>query len=65
MKTKITKFIKNESGATAIEYGLIITLIVAAIVLAIGLLGQENAQLHKNIAQKVEESVDKVTGTLD
>lgn len=32
MKTLLARFAKNESGATAIEYGLIATLVTVAII---------------------------------
>ena len=32
MKTLVTRFVKDESGATAIEYGLIAALIAVAII---------------------------------
>ena len=35
----MTKFLKDESGATAIEYGLIAAGIAVAIIAAVGLLG--------------------------
>ncbi|RUT28193.1 Flp family type IVb pilin [Arsenicitalea aurantiaca] len=37
--TKFTKFLKDESGATAIEYGLIAALIAVAIIAAVSILG--------------------------
>lgn len=39
MKNLIQKFLKNESGATAIEYALIVSLIALVIVPATTLLG--------------------------
>ena len=36
---KLMKLFKNESGATAIEYGLIAALIAVAIITAVGLVG--------------------------
>ena len=39
MKNFITRFLKNESGATAIEYGLIAAGIAVAIILAVGDVG--------------------------
>ena len=35
----VTRFLKDESGATAIEYGLIAALISVVIVTALGLIG--------------------------
>jgi pilus assembly protein Flp/PilA len=39
MKTFISKFMSDESGATAIEYGLIAALIAVVIIGAVGALG--------------------------
>ncbi|MEX8194015.1 Flp family type IVb pilin [Comamonas guangdongensis] len=38
MKDKIVKFLRDEEGATAIEYGLIAGLIAVALVTVLGLL---------------------------
>ena len=35
------RFLKDESGATAIEYGLIAALIAVVIITAVGLVGKE------------------------
>ncbi|WP_429911544.1 Flp family type IVb pilin [Glycocaulis sp.] len=39
MKNLVSRFFKDESGATAIEYGLIAALIAVVIIGAVGLLG--------------------------
>ncbi len=39
MSKFVTRFLKNESGATAIEYGLIAALIAAVIATGVGALG--------------------------
>lgn len=39
MKTLITRFAKDEDGATAIEYGLIAALIAVAIIAAVKAVG--------------------------
>jgi pilus assembly protein Flp/PilA len=36
---KLIRFFKDEEGATAVEYGLIVALIAAVIVLVVGTLG--------------------------
>ena len=41
MKTIITRFLREEDGATAIEYGLIAGLIAAAIIVNIGSIGTQ------------------------
>lgn len=49
----ITRFVKNESGATAIEYGLIAALISVAIIGAITSLGSELSTTFTNIDGKL------------
>jgi pilus assembly protein Flp/PilA len=39
MSKFVTRFVKDESGATAIEYGLIVALIAVVIITAVGLVG--------------------------
>ena len=41
MSKFLNRFAKNESGATAIEYGLIAALIAVALVTAMGILGPQ------------------------
>jgi pilus assembly protein Flp/PilA len=47
------RFAKDESGATAIEYGLIAALIAVAIITAATLLGNQLAELFTNISGKL------------
>ncbi len=44
---------KDTSGATAIEYGLIAAGIAVAIIVAVGLLGDELAVLFNSIASEI------------
>ncbi len=44
---------KDESGATAIEYGLIAAGIAVAIIAAVGLLGDELGTLFNSIASEI------------
>ena len=53
MKTLFTRFAKDESGATAIEYGLIATLIGVAIIVGAGLVGTNLNVLFTSIAGKL------------
>ncbi len=39
MSKFVTRFVKDESGATAIEYGLIVALIAVVIITAVSTLG--------------------------
>ena len=45
--------LKDESGATAIEYGLIAAGIAVAIIVAVGLLGDELAILFNSVASEI------------
>jgi pilus assembly protein Flp/PilA len=48
MSQFVTRFVKNESGATAIEYGLIVALIAVVIIAAVTTLGTNlNTTLSK------------------
>lgn len=48
--TKITSFIKDESGATAIEYGLIAALIAVAIIATLSLVGGHLTNTFNKVA---------------
>jgi pilus assembly protein Flp/PilA len=47
---KLMKLFKNESGATAIEYGLIAALIAVAIISAVTTLGTNTASTFNEVA---------------
>jgi pilus assembly protein Flp/PilA len=49
-----TQLIQDESGATAIEYGLIAALVSVAIIAALTLLGTNLAALFDEIANTVQ-----------
>ncbi|WP_316155283.1 Flp family type IVb pilin [Cupriavidus sp. BIC8F] len=53
MKRLIARFIKDERGATAIEYGLIAGLIALAIAVSAGALGTNLKDGFQNLADKV------------
>ena len=54
MKALVSRFLKDESGATAIEYGLIASLIAVAIITAAGALGTRLGELFQGISDKLE-----------
>ncbi|KAB2941791.1 MAG: Flp family type IVb pilin [Hyphomicrobium sp.] len=54
MKTFLARFARDESGATAIEYGLIAALIGVAIVSGASLLGKNLGLLFNNIAGNLD-----------
>ena len=53
MRNLVARFVKDESGATAIEYGLIAALIGVAIITAASTLGGE-----------IKNTFDKISGEL-
>jgi len=53
MKTIFKRFVKDESGATAIEYGLIASLIGVAIIVGAGALGTSLNSTFNAISTKI------------
>jgi pilus assembly protein Flp/PilA len=53
MKNLFARFIKDDSGATAIEYGLIAALIAVAIIAAATALGGKLGDLFNSISGKL------------
>ena len=54
MKTLIARFAKDQSGATAIEYGLIASLIAVAIIAAITSLGSKLGTTFNNVTSNLK-----------
>jgi pilus assembly protein Flp/PilA len=50
------RFLKDESGATAIEYGLIAALVSVAIIGALSLLGDELNTTFRAVATNLQEA---------
>lgn len=48
------RFLKDESGATAIEYGLIAALIAVAIIGGVSALGQNAGETFNTVAKEME-----------
>ncbi|MNJ99620.1 Flp/Fap pilin component [compost metagenome] len=57
MKNQIIRFMKDEEGATAIEYGLIVGLISVVIATAVGLIGGNLQTLFNNISNALATAV--------
>ncbi|MBG6176257.1 pilus assembly protein Flp/PilA [Labrenzia sp. EL_208] len=57
MRNLINRFVKDESGATAIEYGLIAGLLSIVIIAAVSLAGTSLTAVFENIAGKLDESI--------
>ena len=53
MSKFVSRFLKDESGATAIEYGLIAALIAVVLVTALGLLGSNLSGTFNTVAGDV------------
>jgi pilus assembly protein Flp/PilA len=49
----VSRFLKNESGATAIEYGLIAAGISVAIIITVGMLGDTLNGLFGDVATQI------------
>jgi len=54
MKSLISKFFKDESGATAIEYGLIAAGIAVAIITAVNGVGSQLSLTFNNISSSLK-----------
>ena len=50
---RLKRFLKDEDGVTAIEYGLIAALIAVAIIAAVGLIGTNLSNIFDHIAGKL------------
>ena len=56
MKNLVSRFMKDESGATAIEYGLIAALIALAIIIGAGAVGDSIGNKFNNIADELNNA---------
>lgn len=54
LTTTLARLLKNEDGATAIEYGLIAALIAVAAVAAMTTLGTDLTNLFTNISKSLQ-----------
>jgi pilus assembly protein Flp/PilA len=46
----------DERGASAVEYGLLVALIAAVVVLAVGILGLDLSDIYGTIADKIGDA---------
>jgi len=53
MKNLVARFVRDESGATAIEYGLIAALIAVVIIGAVELIGTNLSTTFSTVASKI------------
>jgi pilus assembly protein Flp/PilA len=54
MKNLLTRFVREESGATAIEYGLIAALIAVVIIGAVSALGTNLSTTFQSVASTIK-----------
>ncbi len=54
---KFRRFLKNKSGATAIEYGLIAALVSVAAVVALQSLGSSLNSMFNTVSQELDAAV--------
>ncbi len=57
MLTKLMLFLKDDSGATAIEYGLIAALVAVAAITALGALGDSLSSLFDSVSTALSTAV--------
>lgn len=58
-----SRFLKNESGATAIEYGLIAALVAVAIIGALGTLAGGLENIFNGVGDKLTTSSSDLSGS--
>lgn len=63
MSTLLSRFVKDESGATAIEYGLIAALIAVAAITAMTSLGGQLSDTFQQVSDKLEARDTGTGGT--
>lgn len=56
MKSLFSRFVKDESGATAIEYGLIAALVSVAAIVALTALGTELSDIFDTVKTTLESA---------
>ena len=57
MTNLFSRFAKDESGATAIEYGLIAGFVSIAIITALGVIGPELTRIFTAVGAALQEAV--------
>ncbi len=57
MLTKLMVFLKDDSGATAIEYGLIAALVSVAAITALSAMGDSLVSIFENVSSSLDGAV--------
>ena len=60
MKKLLISLWEDESGATAVEYGLIVGIVAALLVTALGLFGDQLKNLFEAISDQLGDAADQV-----
>ena len=63
MLKQIIHFLKDEEGASAVEYGLIVGLIAVAVVVILGTMGGKLGGLFTTVSDKIPGSTSSTTGS--
>lgn len=58
MRQAIGRFFRDDSGATAIEYGLICGLICLVIIVAIGTFGTESNAMYQKVSDAIDGAIN-------
>jgi len=53
---KLMKFLKDEEGATAVEYGLMVALIAVVIIVAVTLLGGALVNIFTEVGEAIDDA---------
>jgi pilus assembly protein Flp/PilA len=61
MINTMKSFLSDESGATAIEYGLIAALVSVAAITALGSLGNSLGTMFNSVATELSDAVDNTS----
>ncbi|HWA42184.1 MAG TPA: Flp family type IVb pilin [Hypericibacter adhaerens] len=62
LKTTIQNFVRDESGATAIEYGLIAALVSVAAIVALQALGGSLSTIFGVVSENLSSAAAKANG---
>ncbi len=57
MFTKLMVFLKDDSGATAIEYGLIAALVSVAAITALSAMGESLVTIFEEVSSKLDGAI--------
>jgi len=62
MLNLISRFVRNDSGAAAVEYGLLVALIAAVLIIIVGFLGQSLQQIFLTVCTAISNAATAAGG---